>query len=81
MAERVNPLIGSTSCGLVLRIIQFVLGGLVIGLAAYTVSVNTGWREARFTVAAVYPSTIEPKILIERVPGSLSPSYGWCQAA
>ena len=51
----VHPAIGNTSWGLHLRILQFVFAALVMSLSAYTLSILTGWREVRFTVAAVLP--------------------------
>jgi hypothetical protein len=55
MARQVNPAIGNTSWGLPLRITQFVFAILVMSLSAYTLSKITGWKEVRFTVAAVTP--------------------------
>jgi len=49
----VHPTIGNTSWGLPVRAIQLVFATLVMSLSAYTLSVLTGWREVRFTVAAV----------------------------
>jgi hypothetical protein len=62
MAERVPALIGSTSYALVLRIMQFIFAGLVLGLAAYTASVTRGWGEAWFAVATVSSPIIRQKI-------------------
>jgi len=48
-----HPAIGNTSWGLYVRLVQFVFAVLVMSLSAYTLSKITGWREVRFTVAAV----------------------------
>jgi hypothetical protein len=54
----VHPTIGNHSWGLPLRVIQFIFATLVMSLSAYTLSKITGWREVRFTVAAV--RSLEP---------------------
>jgi hypothetical protein len=53
MARQVHPAIGNTSWGLPLRVLQFIFAILVMSLSAYTLSKITGWKEVRFTVAAV----------------------------
>jgi len=52
----IHPTVGSTSWALPLRAVQWIFAALVMSLAAYTLSVFTGWREVRFTVAAVCAS-------------------------
>ena len=54
----IHPTVGSTSWALPLRAAQWVFAALVMSLSAYTLSVFTGWREVRFTVAAVFPSLV-----------------------
>jgi hypothetical protein len=51
----VHPTIGNTSWALPVRVVQFIFAALVMSLSAYTLSNITGWREVRFTVAAVLP--------------------------
>ena len=53
MARDLHPALGVTSWGLPLRLTQLVFAILVFSLAAYTLDKITGWREVRFTVAAV----------------------------
>ena len=60
VARNIHPTIGNHSWGLHLRVIQFVFATLVMSLSAYTLSVITGWREVRFTVAAVPPLPMTP---------------------
>jgi hypothetical protein len=47
--------IGNSSWVLPLRIAQLVFAILVFSLASYTLDKITGWKEVRFTVAAVPP--------------------------
>src|SRR2546423_4876605 len=60
--RNVHPTIGNHSWGLPLRVIQFVFAALVMSLSAYTLSKITGWREVRFTVAAVRSQESLPAI-------------------
>jgi len=73
-----HPLIGNTSWGFYVRILQFIFAALVMSLAAYTLSIAPGWREDRFTVAAVYLLNTKSDI---RVHGVFSPYSGFCPLA
>lgn len=53
MAEKSHPLVEFNSYAIPLRIMQCILAVLGIGLAAYTISKGTDWREAIVILAAV----------------------------
>jgi F0F1-type ATP synthase membrane subunit c/vacuolar-type H+-ATPase subunit K len=62
---------------LAVRIMEGVLGIVALGLAAYTISVETGWRGAAYLMGIVKtPSAIKQKFN-SRVLGLSSLSYGW----
>jgi len=53
-----HPAIGNSSWVLALRVTELVFAILVFSLASYTLDKITGWKEVRFTVAAVSPPSI-----------------------
>jgi len=53
MSRNIHPLIGNTSWGLAIRAFQFIFGGLVLGLSAYTLSQFNDWGEVNFAVSVV----------------------------
>jgi hypothetical protein len=67
--------IGNSSWVLPVRIAQLVFAILVFSLASYTLDKITGWKEVRFTVAAVtHPSFSPPQHKLTcRVSGPSSP--------
>ena len=41
------------------RIVQFITAALVLALSTYTLTGFPNWKEVRFTVATVLPSTLD----------------------